>query len=273
MTELLFLPWRHLTRAEQICVGALLLTFVVWAVLPAIPQDPSYHLFADQRRWLGIPHAMDVLSNAAFVLVGLYGIARLAHRDRARFSTATEAGLGWLALGLVCTGVGSAWYHLDPDDATLAWDRVSMTLVFTGVLGIAVAQRIGENLARVALAVLFELGVASVVYWRMSGDLSLYVTLQFGGVAALLLLLLLTRRGDDPFPWWWVVAWYGLAKLAEAADHVIWQVTDGFLAGHMLKHLAAAVAGAVALSPLRARARGPSAQITHSDRTDSSSSS
>jgi hypothetical protein len=254
MTELLFLPWRHLTRAEQIGVGALLLIFVVWATLPAIPQDPSYHLFADQRQWLGIPHAADVLSNAVFVLVGLYGIARLAARDRARFPAATEAGLCCLALGLIFTGLGSAWYHLDPDDVTLAWDRLPMTLVFTGVLGVAIAQRVGQNVARVGLAILFELGVVSIAYWRMSGDLSLYLTLQFGGVAALLLLLL-TRRGDDPFPWGWVIAWYGLAKLAEAADQGIWQGTNGFLAGHMLKHLLAAAAGAAALSPLRARAK------------------
>ena len=252
MTELLFLPWRHLTRAERIGMGALLLAFAVWAVLPAIPQDPGYHHFADQRQWLGIPHAANVLSNVAFVLVGLYGIARLAARDRAAFPNATEAGLSCLALGLVCTGLGSAWYHLNPDDVTLAWDRLPMTLVFTGVLGVAIAQRIGQNVARVGLAILFELGVISIVYWRMSGDLSLYVTLQFGGVAALLLLLFLTRRGDDPFPWWWVIAWYGLAKLVEAADESIWQFTNGFLAGHMLKHLAAAMAGAAALSPLRA---------------------
>jgi hypothetical protein len=255
MTELLFLPWRHLTRAEQIGVGALLLIFVVWSVLPAIPQDPGYHLFADQRQWLGIRHAANVLSNAAFVLVGLYGIARLAARDRARFPAATEAGLYCLALGLIFTGLGSAWYHLDPDDVTLAWDRLPMTLVFTGVLAVAIAQRVGQNVARVGLAILSELGVVSIVYWRMSGDLSLYLTLQFGGVAALLLLLLLTRRGDDPFPWWWVIAWYGLAKVAEAADQGIWQVTNGFLAGHMLKHLAAAIAGAAALSPLRANAK------------------
>ncbi len=219
MTELLFLPWRHLTRPEQIGVSALLLTFVVWSLLPAIPQDPSYHVFADQRRWLDIPHAADVLSNAAFVLVGLYGIARLAARDRAKFPAATEADLWCLTLGLVCTGIGSAWYHLNPVDVTLAWDRLPMTLVFTGVLGAAIAQRVGQNVARVCLAVLFELGVASIAYWRMSGDLSLYLTLQFGSVAALLLLLVLTRRGDDPFPWWWVIGWYALAKLAEAGDY------------------------------------------------------
>lgn len=254
MTELLFLPWRHLTRAEQLGVGTLLLTFVIWALLPAIQQDPSYHLFADQREWLGIRHAADVLSNAAFVLVGLYGGTRLAARGRTKFPAATEAGLWCLALGLVLTGIGSAWYHLDPDDVTLAWDRLPMTLVFTGVLGTAIAQRVGQNVGRVSLAVLFELGVASVVYWRMSGDLSLYVALQFGGVAALLLVLLLTRRDDDPFPWWWVVAWYGAAKLAEAGDHALWNATNGLVAGHTLKHLAAAAAAAAALGPLRAHA-------------------
>lgn len=60
-------------------------------------------------------------------------------------------------IGFGSSGIGSAWYHLDPDDVTLAWDRLPITLVFTGVLGTAIAQRVGEDVARVALAVLFEL--------------------------------------------------------------------------------------------------------------------
>ena len=250
MTELLFLPWRHLDRPERICLAALLLTFVVWWLLPAIPQDPSYHRFADQRSWRAIAHAADVLSNLAFVLAGFAGIVRLASARRVRRSGATEAGLWCVALGFACTGFGSAWYHWNPNDATLVWDRLPMTLVFTGLLGAALAQRIGENVARVSLAVLFELGLASVVYWRVTGDLSLYATLQFGGIAALLALLASTRRGDDPFPWGWVIAWYGLAKLAEAADHTIWTATGGLVAGHALKHLFAAAAGVAALMPL-----------------------
>lgn len=223
--------------------------------LPAIPQDPGYHLFADTRSWLGIPHAADVLSNVAFVLVGLVGIARLASRRRARFPPATEASLWCVALGFVGTGIGSAWYHLDPTDATLAWDRLPMTLVFAGVLGAALAQRVGQNVAGVSLAVLFVAGIASIAYWRLTGDLSLYVTLQFGGFGALLLLLLLTRKGDDPFPWWWLIGWYALAKLLEAGDAAIWRATSGLLAGHAMKHVAAAAAGVAVLSPLLARAR------------------
>ena len=254
MHELL-LRWRRLSGPERACLGVLALALVAWALLPAIPQDQGYHLFADQRSWLGIPRAADVLSNLAFVLVGLVGITRLASRRRARFSPATEAGLWCVALGFLGTGAGSAWYHLEPNDATLGWDRLPMTVVFAGMLGAAIAQRVGPGLARVSLPVLFLLGIASVAYWRQTGDLSLYVTLQFGGIATLLMLLVVSRRGDDPFPWWWIVGWYALAKLVEAADQPIWAATNGAIAGHALKHLAAAAAGAAAFRPLRASAR------------------
>jgi hypothetical protein len=258
MTELLFLPWRHLSRAERACLAVLFLALAAWTVMPVIPQDPAYHHFADQRPWLGVPRAADVLSNAAFLLVGLFGIARLASRDRRPLSSATEAGLWCLALGLVCTAAGSAWYHVNPTDATLVWDRLPMTLVFTGVLGAAIAQRVGANVARVSLAVLFELGVVSIAFWHMTGNLSLYLVLQFGGVAALLLLLLSTRKGDDPFPWWWVVGWYALAKVVEAADRPLWDATGGLVGGHALKHVFAAAAGAAAFIPLRGdRGRSP----------------
>ncbi len=251
MHELL-LRWRRLSRPERACLGALASALVAWTLMPSIPQEQGYHRFADQRSWLGIPRAADVLSNLAFVLVGLVGIARLASRRRLRFSVATEAGLWCLALGFLGTGAGSAWYHLNPNDATLAWDRLAMTLVFAGMLGTAIAQRIGPSAAQASLVVLVLLGIASIAHWRLAGDLSLYLTLQFGGIAALLALLLATRRGDDPFPWWWIIAGYTLAKLFEAADHAIWEATRGALAGHALKHLAAAAAGAAVFRPLRA---------------------
>lgn len=253
MTELLFLPWRHLSRPERICLGALILALVAWVAMPGVAQDPRYHLFADQRHWLGIPRTADVLSNVGFVLVGAFGVAVLVSNRRERLSRATEASLWCVVFGFLCTGAGSAWYHLNPNDSTLVWDRLPMTVVFSGILGTALAQRIGQNVARVALALLFELGVASVVYWHVTGDLSLYLTLQFGGIGALVLLLLSTRRGGDPFSWWWLIGWYALAKVFEAGDDAIWQATHGLVAGHSLKHLAAAAAGAALLMPLHPR--------------------
>jgi len=53
MTELLFLQWRHLRPPERICLATLLLTLVVWLLLPAIPQvrreSPVFDLLRAHR--------------------------------------------------------------------------------------------------------------------------------------------------------------------------------------------------------------------------------
>ena len=219
-------------------------------MLPVITQDPRYHGFADQRSWLGIPHAADVLSNLAFALVGVLAIARLLSTDRSRFTPATESGMWCVAVGLVGTAAGSAWYHLQPSNASLFWDRLPMTLVFAGVVSSALAQRTPGSIGRFGLAILAAFGAGTVIYWRMTGDLTPYIALQLGAVVLLLALLLVTRPANDPFPWAWVIAWYALAKILETFDREIWDATGGLVAGHALKHLAAAAASGAALWPL-----------------------
>lgn len=253
MTERLVEPWSQWRRAERGVLAVIALLIVAAALLPVLPQDPRYHLFADQRGRLGIPHAADVLSNLAFLVVGLIGIHRLAARGRTAYSSATEAGLWCAAVGFVLTSAGSAAYHWNPGNAALVWDRLPMTLVFAGVLGAVLAQRVGANAARLALALLAVLGAGSVLYWGATGDLSFYAALQYGGGVALIAVLIATRTNDDPFPWWQVVGWYLLAKLFEAADREIWEASGGIVAGHVLKHLAAAAAGLALFRPLAAK--------------------
>ena len=55
--------------------------FVITAILgvtdfflPRIPQPLSYHQFADQRGWLGVPTFGDVVSNVPFAIVGVWGL-------------------------------------------------------------------------------------------------------------------------------------------------------------------------------------------------------
>jgi hypothetical protein len=232
-------------------LGAIIALVTLAVLLPPVAQNAKYHLFADQRSWLGVPRAADVLSNVAFVAVGLFGAVTLRSPRRLPLRNATAASLWCVATGFVLTGIGSVWYHLQPNDATLVWDRLPMTLVLAGVMSAAIAERVGENVAIVALAVLIVAGVVSVMYWRSSGNLTPYAVLQFGGIAALLALLVLTRSSGDPFAWWWIVGWYCLAKVAELADQNVWQATSGIVAGHTIKHLAAAAAGAAMFSPLR----------------------
>ena len=146
-------------------------------------------------------------------------------------------------VGLVLTGFGSGWYHLHPTDRTLFWDRLTMTVSFAGVLAAMISQRVSERVAAPMLYLLIAAGMGSVLYWAESGSLSPYALLQFGGLLALLGLLVLTREPKDELPWGQVLIWYGLAKVLESADALIWTWTSGVVAGHALKHLAAAGAG------------------------------
>ena len=43
-------------------------------LVPATPQPQDYHDFADHRALLGVANALDVLSNAGFLLAGLAGL-------------------------------------------------------------------------------------------------------------------------------------------------------------------------------------------------------
>src|SRR5207244_5710685 len=121
-------------RADGIVLGAIIALVTLAVLLPAVAQDAKYHLFADQRTWLGVPRAADVLSNLAFVAVGLLGAITLLSPRRLPLRSATATSLWCVAAGFVLTGVGSAWYHSQPNDATLLWDRLPMTLVLAGVI-------------------------------------------------------------------------------------------------------------------------------------------
>ena len=45
--------------------------------------------------------------------------------------------------------------------------------------------------------------------------------------------------------------WYVIAKVAETADVALWNATGGLVAGHMIKHVAAAIGGFAVAAALR----------------------
>jgi hypothetical protein len=250
---------RALTGKEAGVALTLLVASVLWLLMPVVPQPPGYHGFADDRPFLGIPNAADVLSNLAFVAVGLLGLSRLQHTRRP-LVPAARISLYVFFIGLFLTGFGSAYYHWNPTDATLVVDRLPMTVGFAGVFGGMLAERISARAGLAVLLLMLVIGPASVIYWQRTGDLSMYAVVQFGGMAAILLLLSLTARGDDPFPWWALIAWYAVSKVAEAGDVLVWNATREVVAGHMIKHLAAAagglaIANALTSPPAATRAR------------------
>ena len=224
-----------------IIVGIGLAAIVTVLFLPPIPQDPAYHDFADRRPFLGIPNALNVLSNAPFVLVGALGLAFV--RRRAALEERTALLILFAGVGL--TGFGSAYYHLAPGNVTLFWDRLPMTIVFMSLFAVIIAERISLTAGRRLLPILLLAGAGSVAYWLVgelsgAGDLRPYALVQFFPLVAIPLILLLFppryTRGADLIG---ALAWYALAKLFEALDAQIFAV-GGVVSGHTLKHLASA---------------------------------
>lgn len=212
--------------------------------LPAIGQDPAYHRFADRRSLLGIPHFLNVVSNLPFLAVGAWGlvVARRCARNPSRPA--------WLTLfaGITLVGFGSAWYHLEPNDQTLIWDRLPMTVGFMGLLTALLAEYLDLRRVLPLLATTVLVGVASVVWWRISGDLRLYGWVQFMPLGVIVLLLVLFRPAPVPASWLALaLACYALAKAFEHFDPELFALTGNTVSGHSLKHLAAA-AGALVLA-------------------------
>ena len=225
-------------------IGLAVSVIILSLLLPPIPQDLAYHHFADQRTWLGIRNAGDVLSNSVFLLVGILGLALLQCGPSLDMPPSLHRQYSIFFAGVLLTGLGSAYYHSAPDNPHLFWDRLPMTIAFMSffcsVVHEAVDARMGERL----LWPLLSLGAGSTIYWQWSesmghGDLRFYGLVQFLPMLLLPLILLLypTDRTYRRHVIGLMLC-YLLAKIAELLDHQIYQLL-GFISGHSLKHLLA----------------------------------
>ena len=228
--------------ASGLAVLALAAIAIVW-VTGSITRPPAFHHYADQRTWLGIPHAGDVLSNLAFLIVAARAVPGVTG------ATAVRA-------GIAAIGLGSGAYHVAPGDSLLAldWAPIAVTL---GLLAATVLHdRAGHRIAFVVAPVL---AIGAVAWWLATGgthggNMAPYVAVQATGVV-LPPLVALVAPGQVRVPWLLAgVGGFLLARLAAAHDRAVLEAIG--ISGHSVKHLLAAAAAACALRALgRAGAR------------------
>ena len=191
---------------------------------------------------LGIPNLLDVISNLPFAVVSVLGLRFVGRRKEAFRGNWERAAFATMFAGIGLTALGSTCYHLAPDDATLFWDRVPMTIVFMSLFAIVIGDRIGPEAGRRLLLPLLAAGIASVVYWRWTGDLRFYGLVQYFPMLAILLMVLLRPRAYTGTAWLGgAMCWYALAKIFEMLDAQIFALGQ-VVSGHTLKHLAAGAA-------------------------------
>ncbi|MEO8223233.1 MAG: ceramidase domain-containing protein [Gammaproteobacteria bacterium] len=232
---------RH--HAAVVIATAVLVFILVFVLVPPIPQDPAYHLFADARTFFGVPNFANVASNLPLLLVGGLGVATLTRVSPGLPMPACIA----FSVAAILVGIGSGYYHYAPTRDTLVWDRLPMTVAFMALFAIVIHDRLSVALARWLLWPLVLAGVGSVLYWDWTelqgrGDLRLYGLVQFLPLVLVPLLLLTRPRNTLHTEWLWaMIGLYVAAKLAEQADGLI-LVATGVISGHSLKHLLAAAA-------------------------------
>jgi intracellular septation protein A len=217
-------------------LAALVVPLLALPLLPPIAQDPRYHAFADTRFMCGVANFQNVASNLGFLLAGVAGLAFCWRRCRE---------LSWLAFfaGVVLVAFGSAYYHLQPNDETLVWDRLPMTIAFMALFTALLKEHLMVRREGTLLALSIAVGIASIAWWRMTGDLKFYVWVQVAPFLAIAVLLAL-YRGRYTGRYWlaYGLLFYALAKVTEFNDLRVYALTGGLISGHALKHLLAAVA-------------------------------
>ena len=242
-----------------ILMGLLLAGLVILLAIDPIQQDPEYHLFADTRGLLGIPNFGDVVSNAGFAIAGIFGLFVILGIQCSRIFKQRLDVWPYLIFftGVALISVGSAYYHLEPSNERLLWDRLPMSVAFMAFCSAVIADRIHNRLGNTwLLALLVVLGILSLVYWHVTesqghGDLRFYAFVQFYPILMLPVVLWLFpgHRYTAGRFLGWVIAWYALSKVLEHYDNEVFDLLGHTVSGHTLKHLAAA-AGAFVMLPM-----------------------
>jgi hypothetical protein len=195
---------------------------------------------------------LNVISNLPFLLVGILGLCLVIGLSlRAPTAPAGQCFLDEserrpfviLFLGVFFTGLGSAYYHWEPDNDRLVWDRLPLAIAFMAFFASTLGERIQVQAGTWLLFPLVLLGAGSVVNWAHTDDLRIYAVVQYYPLLIIpVMLWFFPPRYTGAGYVWGSLGWYVLAKIFElhAVDYGIFSLGQ-LVSGHTLKHLAAAV--------------------------------
>ena len=222
-----------------ILISLFAVSLIAVMLIGKIEQPQSYHNFADNRTFFGIPNFFDTVSNLLFFFVGMSG-AWFVYKNVQK-----EARYSWLTLftGVTLVSFGSGYYHWNPNDSTLVWDRLPLNMGFTGLFSAVLTEFINPKLEKYILVPAVTLGSLSVIYWHYADDLRFYIWLQAVTFLAITAVIFMYKRRFTLRRYLlYAFGLYAVSKFAEFSDRTIYSATNNLLSGHTLKHALAALA-------------------------------
>ena len=204
-----------------------------------IPLPQEYHNFADKRSLLGIPNFLDVMSNLAILIPGLYLL-----RTRKKVSLMSNL----LILHITLLAITSAYYHLFPSHKTIFGDILSIATLSIIVIIIATPNSSDHTESNSPVVpwwkeshnyiygiLLYLFGIFSIVYWKYTGDLKFYVLILVG--APLYVIYRYYNKSNVRQYLIMMIVSNILLRLSENNDRYIYKMTKNLVSGHTLKHV------------------------------------
>lgn len=180
---------------------------------------------------------MDVLTNVFFLFAGGLGLLEVTQQQK----LLTRKSWFWFFLSIILIAPGSAYYHWEPNNATLVWDRLPMSMGFMALYIVLLSEHVSLKFEKLLYFALF-IGVLSVMVWVVTTDLRFYFWVQFSSFITIPLILGLFPSRYSKKSWYFLaLVLYGLAKWAEVKDREIFIGTNELISGHSLKHILAAM--------------------------------
>ncbi|MHC5226171.1 ceramidase domain-containing protein [Ignatzschineria sp. LJL83] len=233
---------------------AVILFFIAFYwIFPSFPQPEDYHYFSGDQTIFGVSNFMNVASNIVYIIAGILGL----YRCQKRTFYLPQYRWRFFFISLILVGIGSSYYHFNPSTYSLFWDRLPMGLGFAFLSANFLAERFPVCNDHTPLLLLLGFSVFSIVYWHFSemiemGDLRLYAITQFATIGLIGFCLLFRAQSFQmDFPYWILFIGYGIAKVCEMLDPAIFSLSQGFLGGHVIKHLISGIALILFIPPTR----------------------
>ncbi|MBT4066838.1 MAG: hypothetical protein HOE76_06435 [Euryarchaeota archaeon] len=229
-------------NAKQLYIASLLSFIAIAIAYGPIPQPQEYHDFADDREFWSIPNTFDVMSNLVIIFPGIVGLAFVHERRGSSDIPVDETSIHiTLFAGMILTFAGSVWFHLDPNDSTMFWDRLGMSVVIGSCISLIINDMLDRNLAAKIHIPILLASIISVIWWPVFDDLRIYFIVKHQPFIIFPILLLFgTRLYNKISGYYWGLSMFALATLFEFTDQLIFNLT-GFISGHTLKHISAGI--------------------------------
>jgi hypothetical protein len=217
-------------------------TIITMCFIKPIAQNNNYHCFADARTLFNISNFLNVISNIPFLIIGFVGLMLTSALKK----EVLRLHYFLFFIGVFLTGIGSAYYHLKPNNNTLVWDRIPMTISFMAFFSVVLSKFVHQKIGKQVLIPFILLGIISVLYWSVSenkghGDLRFYILIQFLPILLSCISLCLYKKEPSYKKYiWLMIGLYLVAKLFETFDVSVYTNTH-VISGHSIKHVFAAL--------------------------------